>query len=277
MLLQRVITALVLAVLIFSSMAAPHPGYFQALLAIFGVLAAWEWNRLMGFTALPAALLALLTLCAGVALYWLESRTGLLIVLLAAALIWLAVVLPTLWGGVLPKGPRDSQTALLGAVMILAALDAANQAWVQRGAVFLISLLLVVVVADIFAYAVGKSIGRRKLAPTISPGKSWEGAIGGAVAVAVYGLLCMLFSNEWTRASFPVALANTWGMPLALFMLTGLSAASIVGDLFESMLKRRAGQKDSSKLLPGHGGVLDRIDAQLPVLPIAILLTWNTP
>jgi phosphatidate cytidylyltransferase len=277
MLLQRVITALVLAALVFSSMAAPHPGYFQALLATFGVLAAWEWNRLMGFAALPAAVLALLTLCAGIALYRLEGRLGLLIVLSAACLIWLAVVLPTLWGGVLPSAKRDSQTALLGAVIILAAMDAANQAWLERGAVFLISLLLVVVMADIFAYAVGKSMGRRKLAPSISPGKSWEGALGGAIAVAAYGLLCMLFSNEWTRVSFPAVLAKTWGIPLALLMLMGLAAASVVGDLFESMLKRRAGQKDSSKLLPGHGGVLDRIDAQLPVLPIAVLLTWNTP
>jgi phosphatidate cytidylyltransferase len=277
MLMTRVISALVLAAVLFACLFAQNPLFFQVFLAVFGAAAAWEWYRLTGLSSVQSLALALLTVLAGVALHLYGGRTGLLVVLAAACIVWVVVVLPTLKGGILPTRLPDSQTALLGAVVLVAALIAANQSWLQHGAWYLISLLLVVVVADIFAYATGKTIGRHKLAPAISPGKSWEGAIGGAVAVILYGLLCMLSPSEWANASFPAALAKVWGLPLAAMMMAGLAAASVAGDLFESMLKRRVGVKDSSKLLPGHGGVLDRIDAQLPVLPVAMLLTWSAP
>jgi phosphatidate cytidylyltransferase len=132
-----------------------------------------------------------------------------------------------------------------------------------------------VFIADIAAYFVGRSIGKRKLAPSISPGKTWEGAIGGGIAVQVYGIFCLFVNAPWVERTFPAVLAKHWGIPLALIILLALSSLSVVGDLFESMLKRRAGVKDSSHLLPGHGGVLDRIDAQLPVLPLAALLIWS--
>ena len=122
--------------------------------------------------------------------------------------------------------------------------------------------------ADIAAYFTGRAFGKRKLAPAVSPGKTWEGAVGGVVAAAI-----------WTTAtvavpgSFGDILARQWSLPVVFLLACLLAAISVVGDLFESLLKRRAGVKDSSRLLPGHGGVYDRIDALLPVAPVAILLT----
>ena len=137
---------------------------------------------------------------------------------------------------------------------------------------YLLSVLVIVWMADIGAYFSGKAFGRHKLAPSISPGKSWEGAIGGWILV-----LLMMFGFSLAPAlseTFPVRLLATWGWTGLLAAATVLVAASVVGDLFESLLKRRAGIKDSSNLLPGHGGVLDRVDALIPVLPLAALLSF---
>ena len=130
-------------------------------------------------------------------------------------------------------------------------------------------------VADIGAYAAGRTFGRHKLAPTISPGKTWEGVAGGMAAVlALAALWVHLIDSRWPvdSASLYTRLVERFGwfglVPLALL----LAAFSVVGDLFESLVKRAAGAKDSSRLLPGHGGVLDRIDALLPVLPIAMAM-----
>lgn len=113
-------------------------------------------------------------------------------------------------------------------------------------------------VADIAAYFTGKFIGRTKLAPTISPGKTWEGVAGAAVCMVLYAIFLNGLGGPFQIFSLPVLLL--------------LLALSVVGDLFESMIKRQAGVKDSSDLLPGHGGVLDRIDSQLSVLPMVLLL-----
>ncbi len=130
--------------------------------------------------------------------------------------------------------------------------------------------MVIVWVADIGAYFAGKAFGKQKLAPTISPGKSWEGAIGGWLAVLVLAGLSTLVPQ--LQDTFAAQLFARKGWMIAVALLSAISAASVVGDLFESMLKRRAGMKDSSNLLPGHGGVLDRIDALIPVLPLAVLL-----
>jgi phosphatidate cytidylyltransferase len=127
----------------------------------------------------------------------------------------------------------------------------------RRSPLYLLSVLAIVWIADIGAYFAGKAFGKRKLAPSISPGKSWEGAIGGWIAVLLLTALSLLSPS----------LSDT-------LVLTLLAVASVVGDLFESQLKRRAGMKDSSALLPGHGGVLDRIDALIPVLPLAVLFDF---
>ncbi|MEI7429553.1 MAG: CDP-archaeol synthase, partial [Betaproteobacteria bacterium] len=133
----------------------------------------------------------------------------------------------------------------------------------QLGALTLLAIMAIVWLADIAAYFFGRTFGRHKLAPSISPGKTWEGACGGALAVIVYGFILQyklpdIFSNH------PV---------LLFFLLAFLSALSIIGDLFESLLKRQAGLKDSSNVLPGHGGVLDRIDSLTSTLPL-VALAW---
>ncbi len=139
----------------------------------------------------------------------------------------------------------------------------------------LVSSMAVVWVADIAAYFVGRAIGRRKLAPSISPGKSWEGAIGGASAVAIIGLtVAWLAASSWPAAAdtLPARLVQSGGPLIAALVLLALSALSVVGDLHESLLKRQAGVKDSGWILPGHGGVLDRIDALIPTMPVALLV-----
>jgi phosphatidate cytidylyltransferase len=147
----------------------------------------------------------------------------------------------------------------------------------QRGVNFLLSVLVLVWAADVFAYFFGRAFGGRifavKLAPAISPGKSWEGVFGGMLGVFLVSWLWLVFdrSQSPAGASFYTLL---WarGAAVAVPALVFMSAMSVVGDLVESLVKRSAGMKDSSGLLPGHGGVLDRLDALLPTLPLAMML-----
>jgi phosphatidate cytidylyltransferase len=138
----------------------------------------------------------------------------------------------------------------------------------EHGVIYIISLLVLVWVADISAYFVGRALGRHKLAPAISPGKTREGALAGIAGVLIW----VLVSSQW-QGSFGADLIRHWGLFGTIFLAILLAIFSIVGDLFESLLKRRAGVKDSSQLLPGHGGVYDRIDAVVAVVPLAYLLT----
>ena len=142
---------------------------------------------------------------------------------------------------------------------------------------FLLSILVLVWVADIFAYFAGRAWGGRfskgKLAPSISPGKSWEGVWGG-----VSGVVILAFVWRWADSTLEVQIPSWYshmgfsGSLLLLMAVVFMAAMSVVGDLFESLVKRSAGVKDSSRLLPGHGGVLDRVDALLPTLPLAMML-----
>jgi phosphatidate cytidylyltransferase len=140
----------------------------------------------------------------------------------------------------------------------------------ELGVIFLLTSIALVWVADIGAYFVGKAFGKRKLALQISPGKSVEGAIGGLTLSYGYALLCVIYLPF--ESSLFGAWAIRFGWVPMFLMVTVLVAFSIFGDLFESQLKRLAGVKDSSHLLPGHGGVLDRVDALIPTMPIAALL-----
>ena len=138
---------------------------------------------------------------------------------------------------------------------------------------FLLSVLLLVWVADIAAYFGGKRFGRRKLAPTVSPGKSWEGAVSGLIGVFVLaGVWLWATQRGWSAPDHLYAYLWHLGLWIGVPALVGLTAMSVCGDLVESLVKRAAGVKDSSQLLPGHGGVLDRVDALLPVLPLAMML-----
>ncbi len=186
-----------------------------------------------------------------------------------------AVCAVWLFGGVtaVVRGRADAPPASAG--WSLFSVPAAFAAWavlaqmfMARGAGFVVSLLALVWVADIAAYFAGRAFGRRKLAPRVSPGKTIEGAIAGVLGAVVWIGLSSLWAG-----TFGHALVERWTLWLALPIAALLGVLSIVGDLFESLLKRRAGRKDSSSLLPGHGGVYDRIDAILPVAPFALLLS----
>lgn len=276
MLLQRVITAVVLLALLLPALFAPTPWPFALLSLALIAAAGWEWGRLNGVAAVaalgPGALLAI----AGA---W-AVHTG--SVDRVPASWWWGVTAAWVVGGALalrggPAGwPRwpVALRLLLGLVVLWAgwlALAQARSASIN----FVLSALCVVWVADIGAYFAGRNFGRRKLAPSISPGKTWEGVAGGVIGV---WLLALLWLNGVERV-LPVDGSSLFGHLQARAGWAGLLAfsavlagLSVVGDLFESLVKRAAGAKDSSRLLPGHGGVLDRIDALLPVLPAALAL-----
>jgi len=183
-----------------------------------------------------------------------------------AALFW--VVGAPLWLRVRPSNPSALLLLLIGAVVLLATYSALVQLR-EAHPVTLLLFLATVWVADIAAYFAGRRFGGRKLAPSISPGKTWAGVYGAFVATAVYTLLWVVFLPQFV----PPGVHALPGGVLWMFVCIGaLTAVAIVGDLFESTLKRQAGVKDSSNLLPGHGGVLDRVDALLPVLPLAALV-----
>ena len=281
MLKQRVITALLMLAVFLPALFAPNTQLFMGLTLILISAGAWEWSRLIGWSARGALLGALL--CFGVCIWaldagWTRYATGALWlfsgglwVLLGGWMIQRGVAGWSLW-------PRSVRW-LLGLALLAVAWLAMVQAH-QRGVNFLLSVLVLVWAADVFAYFAGRALGGRwikvKLAPAISPGKSWEGVFGGMAGVFVIAAGWVAADAHWHLSS-PSFYTVLWskGMGLMWVALVFMTAMSVVGDLVESLVKRSAGVKDSSALLPGHGGVLDRLDALLPALPLAMMIvSW---
>ncbi|MFN6996039.1 MAG: phosphatidate cytidylyltransferase [Aquincola tertiaricarbonis] len=270
MLKQRVITAVVLLAVLLPALFASSPWPFGLLTLVMVAAAGWEWGRLNGLAGgavLVGAAVALI--CA--AAWWTGTAFGAWPLVAVAWIVGVALVLragPAGW----PRTPAALRW-VLGVALLCVAWLAMTQGK-ALGLNFLLSVFCLVWMADIAAYFSGRAFGRRKLAPTISPGKSWEGVYGGVAGVLLLAVLWSLADAHFTPASPSLysLLPARLGWPLALLALMVLTAMSVAGDLFESLVKRAAGAKDSSQLLPGHGGVLDRIDALLPVLPIAIAL-----
>ena len=279
MLKQRIITAVVLLAILLPALFWRSPAPFLVVALILIGAGAWEWGRLNGLGQAGALLPA-----------------GICVAMCAAS--WSTVLLPQplplAWGfagvawviggawllraGVAgwPRIPHRVRLAV-GVIALWLAWLAVARARVI-GINFLLSILVLVWVADIAAYAAGRTFGlkftKRKLAPAISPGKSWEGAWGAMAGVLVLALAWVL-ADRAVHANVPslytrLAGAGWWLLAIGAVFL---AAMSVVGDLVESLVKRSAGAKDSSKLLPGHGGVLDRVDALLPTLPLAMMLT----
>lgn len=270
MLRTRVITALVLLVLL---LALLYFNSFPAVVivaAFFFAAASWENFRLFE-TKLPVFGAAIWT-AAFIFLAYKDAYANATVLFGMCVAIWALRLTPSLAIGLPPLDGGGSRllngiygVAILGCFIAMLALF-------KHSPLYLVSVMAIVWIADIGAYFSGKAFGKRKLAPSISPGKSWEGAIGGWLAVLVLaGLSTML---PVLNDTFAVRLQLKWGWLGLAVAMTILVAASIVGDLFESQLKRRAGMKDSSNLLPGHGGVLDRIDALIPALPLAMLIDF---
>ena len=284
MLKQRLITALVLLGILALAVSATSPWPFLLFIALACACASFEWLRLtLGARSLWSGVCALVLF--GLTVWqtsvWLGDELklelklswGLKSVLVAAVLAWVLLLLPSLLQAQVTK-PVGRLRNSLAAVVVLYATWAALAYWyLQRGAVFVVSLLIVIWVADIAAYFAGRTFGRRKLVPSISPGKTLEGALAGVVGVVVW----LVVSAHWPQTCATELLAQ-WSWAGLILAAVVLALFSIAGDLYESLLKRRAGVKDSSQLLPGHGGVYDRIDAVVAVVPLAFLLlearTW---
>jgi phosphatidate cytidylyltransferase len=266
----RVITALVLLAILLAILFSGSNLIFSIAAVVFFAAAAWESFRLFRS---PYPLLA--TAFWSVALAWILLGPGfrdprqMIFLFGICAAIWAFRLVPSLKIGLPPLDGLGNRllTSIYG-IAILGCFLAITVLFRQFGPLYLLSVLAIVWVADIGAYAAGRAFGKHKLAPSISPGKSWEGAIGGGIAVLLLGALCAYLAPGPT---FPGDILRKWGWAGFIAVMILLAAASVVGDLVESQLKRRADVKDSSNLLPGHGGLLDRIDAVIPVLPLAAL------
>ncbi len=274
MLKTRILTALVLLGVLLPTLFGGSFQVFALVLTLFFSAAIWESFRLFRSTPRNALLIAAFWSAAFVYTFLLSGNTTPKFWFALSAAIWLIRFVPSLATG-LPSvdGGGNSLLSLVFGLAIVACF-AAILVLFQHSPGYLLSVMALVWIADIGAYFSGKAFGKRKLAPTISPGKSWEGAIGGAIAVLLLSVGAVLLSASVPELAdtFVVRLQHHRGWAAMLAILVIIVAASVVGDLFESMLKRRAGVKDSSNLLPGHGGVLDRIDALIPVLPLAALI-----
>ena len=275
MLKTRILTALVLLAVLLPVLFFQYFPAFVVVATLFFGAAMWEAARLFGLKLAPL----FAAVCAGAFVYGMDhAKPGAFSSLFAVcALLWAIRFAPSLGMGLPPL--KGAGNWILGVTFAFALFGCfyAIVALFQHSPAFLLSAMALVWVADIGAYFCGKAFGKRKLAPTISPGKSWEGAIGGAAIVLLIASVTIVAAPAapWLQDTFAVRLHATMGWLATLAILLLMVAASIAGDLFESQLKRRAGMKDSSNLLPGHGGVLDRIDALIPVLPMAALIgSW---
>jgi phosphatidate cytidylyltransferase len=271
MLKTRVITALVLLAVLLPVLFLLPPIYIGAFFLIALVAAAWEWSRLLTPQLSRAAwLYAFFCLVIILVLLGMQNAAWQFALLFLAVLFWFFVAPFLLVRGMnLSLEKLRPFYAILG-LIILPATWFALVFLRELGLIFLLSAMALVWVADIGAYFIGKAFGKRKLAVQISPGKSVEGAIGGLLFCYLYAFLCVIYLP--VDATLFGAWSIRFGWAPMFLMVTTLVAFSIFGDLFESQLKRLAGVKDSSHLLPGHGGVLDRVDALIPTMPIAALL-----
>lgn len=274
MLLPRVITAVALLLVLLPAMAYPGTLPFASVTALLMAAAGWEWSRLNGCRPVPALVSgAALALLLGTARWTWGDTPWPSAVWWGIAAAWALVLVVVLRQGVEAWARWSAWLRLSFGWLALAAAWWALISLHARGLGMLFSAFALVWVADIAAYFGGKAFGRRKLAPRISPAKSWEGALSGGLAVLVLAVAWTglaagappAVAPMLSDALYPRLMALGWTVALPALLL--LTAFSVAGDLFESLVKRSAGVKDSSALLPGHGGVLDRIDALLPVLP----------
>lgn len=270
MLKTRVITALLLLAVLLLVIFSGSFKAFAGLAIIFFACAAWESLRL--FRSRFAVVVALVWTILFIYLIVTGSFKQSMLLCGLCVAIWALRLAPSLAIG-LPSLESAGNRLLTGiySVAILGAFIALLMLF-QRSTLYMFSVMAIVWIADIGAYFSGKAFGKRKLAPSISPGKSWEGAIGGCIAVLIASAVTVAIPA--LNDTFAVQVYLKWNWPGFLAILILMAAASVVGDLFESQLKRRAGMKDSSSLLPGHGGVLDRVDALIPTLPFAVLIGY---
>jgi phosphatidate cytidylyltransferase len=279
MLKQRIITALAMLAILLPAIFYPMPEVFAVVALVLIAAGAWEWAKLNQCDSLASLLYgaACAVVCA-VTLYLGLLQVAMPRLWVVAGGLWVVFGVWLLYHGVEAWSVVPRAVRLSGGLL---ALWAAWFAVAQARAVginYLFSVLVLVWVADIGAYFAGRSLGgrffRRKLAPSISPGKTWEGVCGGLVGVIVLAFAWHALEGgvDLEHASLYTRLGRV-GPVFMVIAVMFLAAMSVAGDLVESLFKRSAGVKDSSGLLPGHGGVLDRVDALLPILPLAMMLS----
>jgi phosphatidate cytidylyltransferase len=260
---QRILTVAVLLPPFLAALFWLPNSVWSLLMVAALAVAGMEWGRIAGYPVVMRWLFSAVLMASALGILVLERSGGEFIYSLPgkfvfglAAAFWLAIApawLSSRWQ------TRDG--VLLGVVGWLVLIPFWYAlAWLQLAPVRLLVALGVVWTADIAAYFAGRAFGRHKLAPEISPGKTWEGVLGALAAVAVYWCLVVLLVAEFSRQLLS-----------GLVWVLLLTVMSVQGDLFESWLKRMAGLKDSGRLLPGHGGLLDRVDALTSTLPFAAL------
>jgi phosphatidate cytidylyltransferase len=276
LLLTRVITALVLLPVVLGMLFLASPPVWALFALAIALIACWEWSRMCGLSGRGQAAYLVASGAIGAFLWLLYLRlvpgnfvaaamTGFII----ATVFWIAGA--PFWLG---NKLRPSPSACAAAGWVVA-----WPAWLALVVLrdtspwLLLALAALVWVADIAAYFAGKRFGKHKLAPAVSPGKTWEGVAGGMFGVVIYGAVLAWVANAY--ATPLTAIFDGGAAILVIVAMVALTAVSIVGDLFESWMKRGAGLKDSSSLLPGHGGVLDRIDALTSTLPVAALALYG--
>jgi phosphatidate cytidylyltransferase len=265
MLKQRVITAIILVAVVLSAIVYFPSSWFHVFVALFIALGAMEWSVLAGLPGMiwragyGVACLALMFVLAHV-----ELALGEILLTVSAAWWVIAFVLVCLYPKAAGLWHRSVVLLPLGLVVLMPGFIALSRLRGLEDHVFYILLLIALIAAaDSGAYFAGRAFGKHKLAPRVSPNKTWEGFVGGQLAVCIVLWIALLLRG--VEVSTGQAVLITLGA-------IALAAASVVGDLFESMLKRQAGVKDSGALLPGHGGVLDRIDSLTAALPVYSVL-----
>ena len=264
MLKTRIITALVLVAGFVPALFKLPNTYWALAMLLISLFALYEWAGMIKLSAIQTKLYIVFALLLGLIIVPMMARYGFhlffyksLTIFFMTALFWLFVV---------PFWMAKKWFIRNKLVMAIVGLVLMSPLWLalicSKGAdpLLLLCLLATIWIADSAAYFAGKNFGKHKLAPSISPGKTWEGVLGALIAVTIFGAILYLSFNVSTLAIFP-----------ALWIITGFG---VIGDLFESMIKRQANIKDSGDLLPGHGGILDRIDGIIPSLPIAILMIY---
>lgn len=264
MLKQRIITALIMLPIALCGFFLLEGGAFAVFIAAVITVAAWEWAQLAGLTAQPqrlgfAGVVAVLLLLQfhNQQLAWVLMALAILWWLLATALVLSFPSSSRYWAAIPSR-------LLIGLLILLPAWQGLVLLKdLPNGNLLILAVMGMVWGADIGAYFSGRAFGKRKLAPQVSPGKSWEGVFGGLLATGLIAIGVGLYCHWSVRV-----------MILAVLATVLVVSISVVGDLTESMFKRQAGVKDSSNLLPGHGGVLDRIDSLTAAVPVFYVLLW---
>lgn len=269
---MRLITAAVLIPIVVGSVLWLSHTQFAVFFAVFAVVGGWEWSKFLRLhhplmrASYAAIVMAVILLC----WFYVVGNPQRVMPVLTTGLVWWVCALILVF--VYPKLDRIRTNRVLGAIIGLLVIVPCWLAIVElrnnfeQGPYMVLFLVAMIAVADSSAYFGGKKWGANKLAPQVSPGKTWEGVITGLVGVSLFSLICA-YSFDF--------LNGEWKSIVAFITVCVLTAViSVLGDLSESMFKRQVGLKDSGKILPGHGGVLDRVDSLTAAAPLFVVCTW---